>query len=151
MNSKEILSLSFEALIDRKVRSALTILMVVVGSTLMVALDGLTAGFGGYIEKQFSSLATNVLTLSTSQNIQQGPGFGGGPPAAPKIIFNSAVVSKVKSLPLVNDVVSIYSGQITLESEGKSNDVSVLSIDPQKILLIAPTLEIGRASCRERV
>ena len=147
MNAKETLLLSLGALNDRKVRTVLTILMVVVGSTLMVALDGLTGGFSAYIDKQFSSLATNVITLSTSQSLQSGPGdFGGGNPTAPKITFNSAVVSKIRSLPYVNDVVSIYSGQITLDSKGKSTDVSVLSIDPQKLFLIAPTLEFVAGS-----
>ena len=52
----EIYYLSFEALRDRKVRSFLTILMVVVGSSLMVALNGLTSGFGVFIEKPMSLL-----------------------------------------------------------------------------------------------
>jgi hypothetical protein len=43
--------------------------MVVVGSSLMVALDGLTAGFNAFIERQFNSLATNVLTLTNSQGV----------------------------------------------------------------------------------
>lgn len=45
MNVKEIFSLSFDALRERKTRSALTIMMVIVGSSLMVALNGMTAGF----------------------------------------------------------------------------------------------------------
>lgn len=147
MNKKEILSMSYHALTDRKVRSLLTILMVVVGSTLMVALNGLTAGFGTFIDKQFSSLATNVLTLTTTVSQQGGAGnFGGGIPATPKIVFNSFVVSKVRSLPLVSEVVPTYQGQITLESKGKSRDVSVLSIEPQKLSLIAPTLEFVEGS-----
>ena len=55
MNFKEILLLSFDALKERKVRSILTILMVVVGSSLMVALNGLGAGFGKFIDESFSS------------------------------------------------------------------------------------------------
>ncbi len=114
---------------------------------MMVALDGLTAGFGAYIDKQFSGLATNIITLSTSQSLQGGPGeIGGGAPIAPKITFNSAVVGKIKSLPFVNDVISTYSGQITLQSRGKSSDVTVLAIDPAKLFLMAPTLEFVKGS-----
>ena|SRR5947209_14219941 len=43
-NLKQIFILSFDALRERKARPALTILMVVVGSALMVALNGLGAG-----------------------------------------------------------------------------------------------------------
>ncbi len=145
MNIDDIYSLAIEALRDRKVRSALTIVMVVVGSALMVSLNGMTAGFSTFIDRQFSNLATNVLTLSSSQQGGQGPG-GGGTPSAPKITFNSAVVSKVRSLPFVDDVVPAYSGQVALESQGKNRNAFVFSIDPQKLLLIAPTLEMVEGS-----
>jgi hypothetical protein len=48
-NLKQIFILSFDALRERKVRSPLTILMVVVGSALMVALNGLSAGAADFI------------------------------------------------------------------------------------------------------
>ena len=43
-NLKQIFILSFDALRERKARSALTILMVVVGSALMIAINGMSAG-----------------------------------------------------------------------------------------------------------
>ena len=43
MNVIQIFSLSFDALRERKVRSALTVLMVVVGSALMTALRSVVA------------------------------------------------------------------------------------------------------------
>jgi putative ABC transport system permease protein len=146
MKIDEIYSHSFEALKDRKMRSALTILMVVVGTTLIVALNGLTAGFGGFIDRQFSNLATDVLTLSSSGGGGGSGGPGGGTPSAPRITFNSAVVNKISALPFVDDVIPAYTGQITLESQGKSITVSVFSIDPQKLLVIAPTLELVEGS-----
>jgi len=143
----EIYYLSFEALRDRKVRSFLTILMVVVGSSLMVALNGLTSGFGVFIEKQFSNLAANVLTLTNSQSGGFGGGAGGGgdrqptPSSGTTITFNAAVVTKLKSLPLINDVIPTYQGRVTLESQGRERSVSVFSVAPEKLLTIAPTLQ----------
>ena len=43
LNIKEIFILSFESLSDRKVRSILTILMVMVGSALLIAVGGIGA------------------------------------------------------------------------------------------------------------
>ena len=43
MDFRDILSLSFDALKERKVRSALTIVMVMVGSSLLVAVNGIGA------------------------------------------------------------------------------------------------------------
>ncbi|AIC16978.1 ABC transporter permease [Nitrososphaera viennensis] len=151
MKIDDIYYLSFEALRDRKVRSALTILMVVVGSSLMVALNGLTAGFGVFIEKQFSNLASNVLTLTNSGGGGTFVGGGGGgvvisaggqpQSSGTTVTFNAAVVTKVKTLPLVNDVIPTYTGRVTLESQGRERSVSVFSIDPDKLVTIAPTIQ----------
>lgn len=154
MKIDEIYYLSFEALRDRKARSILTILMVVVGSSLMVALNGLTAGFGVFIERQFNNLAANVLTLTNSlgggNNFGGGGGGviigGGGAPSGTTITFNSAVATKIKSLPLVDDVIPVYQGRISLESQGMTRSVSVFSVDPDKLLTVAPTLEMADGS-----
>lgn len=145
MNIVQIFSLSFDALRERKVRSALTVLMVVVGSSLMVALNGLGAGFGAFIDEQFSQLAPNIIFVTSAQAEDSGP-FGGGPPPAPKITLNEAVVSRIRSLPFVDEVIPSYQAQITLESRGKSKDTTVFSIDPQKLYVIAPTIEFIEGS-----
>jgi putative ABC transport system permease protein len=116
----------------------------------MVALDGLSAGISNFVSDQFNKLAPNVLFVSSaqgSQNAASGFGLGGnGPPPAPKITLNSAVVSKLKSLPYVSDVVPTYQAQITLVSSGKSLNSGVFSIDPSKLYVIAPTLQFEPGS-----
>jgi putative ABC transport system permease protein len=148
MNIKEIFLLSFDALKERKVRSILTILMVVVGSSLMVALNGLGAGFGKFIDESFSMLAPNILFVSSAQQDESAstPFGGGGPPPVPKITLNSAVETRIRSLPFVSDVISSYQGQVLLESSGKTLSTSVFSIDPAKLYTIAPTLEFEEGS-----
>src|ERR1051326_3639002 len=141
MNLLQIFSLSFDALRERKVRSALTVLMVVVGSGLMVALNGLGAGFGDFINNQFSKLAANVLFVTSAQSSNTSPFGGGGPPPAPKITLNEVVVSRIRSLPFVDDVIPSYQGQVSLKSQGKTIQTTVFSIDPQKLYVIAPTIK----------
>ena len=51
-NFKQIFVLSFDALRERKARSGLTILMVLVGSALMVAFNGMSAGQTAVVNKQ---------------------------------------------------------------------------------------------------
>lgn len=145
MNILQIFSLSFDALRERKTRSALTVLMVVVGSALMTALNGLGAGFGAFIDEQFSQLAPNIMFVTSAQQENTGP-FGGGPPPAPKITLNEAVVSRISSLPFVDEVIPSYQAQVTLESRGRSEDTTVFSIDPQKLYVIAPTLTFVEGS-----
>src|SRR5262249_50068685 len=128
MSASQILLLAFDALRERKTRTALTVLMVVVGSSLMVALNGLGAGFGDFINNQFNKLAANVLFVSSAQASNNGP-LGSGPAPAPKITLNEVVVNRIKQLPLVSDVIPAYTGQITLKSQGKSIATTVFSID----------------------
>src|SRR5919108_655039 len=136
-NFRQIFLLSFDALKERKARSALTILMVVVGSALMVALNGLSAGAVDFINKQLNFLAPNVILVSPGQI-----GFHGGPSAPPTIVFNAEVVNRIKSLPFVQDVVPAYQGQLQLDAQGNILNSQVVSTDPTKIYLIAPSMQL---------
>jgi putative ABC transport system permease protein len=146
MQIKEVFLFAFEALRDRKVRSILTILMVVVGSSLLVAVSGLGAGFTFFFNKQFENLAPNVLFISSSQQNLQAGGLSGGPPPAPKIVLNSAVMNRINSLPSVNEVIPSFQAEITLISQDESRTTTAFSIDPTKLLLITPTLEFEEGS-----
>jgi putative ABC transport system permease protein len=143
MDIREIFILSLDALKERKVRSILTILMVMAGSSLLVAVNGFSAGFEKFFNNQFSNLAPNILFVSSVQQAENGsPVGGGGTPTAPKITLNAAVIERLRSLPFIDEIIPSYQAEITLESQGESKDNSVLSIDPQKIFVIAPTLEL---------
>jgi putative ABC transport system permease protein len=151
MQIKEISRLAFEALRERKTRSILTILMVVVGSSLMVSISGLSGGFSVFTEKQFANLAPNVLFVSSAQELSSrgGGGFGiggGGPPATPKVALTSVVVSNIKNLPNVSDAIPSYRGQLTLEGKGKSTTIAVFAMDLQKIYAIVPNAEFDEGS-----
>ena len=135
-NYKQILILSLDALRERKLRSALTILMVVAGGALMVALNGMSAGNMAFIIKQFNSLAPNVMFVSSGQHGFRGPS---GPPT---IIINLQVVNRIKSLPYVQETVPAYRGQLQLNAQGSTQNVPVIAMDPSKISLILPTLQL---------
>src|SRR5437868_8214921 len=124
MNIKETFIFSFESLMDRKLRTILTILMVMSGSALLVAVSGIGASFTDSFNKQFSNLAPSILFISSSQQAQGGggggPGIGGSAPAPPKITLNSAVVNRIHSLPFVSDVISTYRGSVTVQSQSES-------------------------------
>lgn len=105
--------------------------MVIVGSALMVALNGMSAGQATFLNKQLNSLAPNVIFVSSGQN-----GFRSGASSTPTIDLNSEVVNRLKSLPYVQDVVPSYLGQLELNAQGNILNAQVLSMDPQKIYLI---------------
>ncbi len=140
-NIKQIFILSFDALKDRKARSALTILMVVVGSALMVALNSMSAGQASFLNKQMNSLAPNILFVTTGQN-----GFRGGSSATPTIVINTQVVNRLKSLPFVQEAVPAYHGSLKLNAQGNIANSQIIAMDPQKVKLINPSLQLVEGS-----
>ena len=85
MKVTETFRISFKALGDRKVRTSLTILMVIVGSSLMVTLNGIVAGLGQFATDVFNRLAPNLLfitSIPTDDSVQgDDDGDNGGPPS----------------------------------------------------------------------
>jgi putative ABC transport system permease protein len=149
LNVKEIFGLSLGAIKERKVRSALTILMVLVGSSLLVAVNAFGAGFSDFFNKQFANLAPNILFVSSVQQDQDDGGGGIGsvaPPPSAKITLNAAVESRIRSLPFVSQVIPSYQGEISIQSGSESKSFSVLSMDPSQLFVISPTLELMEGS-----
>ncbi|MGH9973258.1 MAG: ABC transporter permease [Nitrososphaeraceae archaeon] len=147
MDIKEIIVLSFDALKERKMKSILTIVMVMVGSSLMVAVGGISAGFSDFFNKQISNLAANIIFINPAQ-VEQGGGGGPatGPPPTAKITLNAAVESRLGSLPFVEDVIPSYQAQVTLQSQGDSKEYRVFSMAPEKLTVLSPTLEFVEGS-----
>ena len=120
------------------------------GSSLLVAVNSFGASFSELFNKQFRNLAPNILFISSSQSSQAGGPGGGGPeentPTESKITLNAAVVNRIKSLPFVEDVIPSYRSSVTLQSQSETKTDAVLSIDPAKLLVIAPTLEFTEGS-----
>ena len=135
MNPKDLFLLSFEALVDRKIRTLLTILMVVLGCSLVVILNGLSAGQAAFLEKQFNTLAANVIFVSSGQR-----GFRDAS-ASNSIIINSVVLGKIQALPLVIDAIPQYTGSVTLNSQGNTLRASITAMNPTKLTVELPNLE----------
>jgi putative ABC transport system permease protein len=144
MDIIKITQLAFDALRERKVRSILTILMVTTGTSLLIAVNGLTTGFLVFADKQFSMLAPNVIFVSPAPT--QSSGLGGGPPQAPKIVLTSVVVDRIKNLPAVSDVIPNYTGVVSIESRGKVQNARIFAQDITKIYSIAPGIEFEEGS-----
>jgi len=142
MNPKDLFLLSFEALVDRKVRTILTILMVVLGSSLVVILNGLSAGQADFLQKQFNTLAANVLFVGSGQRSLSS--FA--PPSSNSIIINNVILSKIKSLPNVLDAIPVYTGSAQIDSQGNTQRVSITAIDPSKLPVELPNLQYVEGS-----
>ncbi|WP_165776428.1 ABC transporter permease [Candidatus Nitrosotalea bavarica] len=137
MNPRDLFLLSFEALVDRKVRTLLTILMVVLGSSLVVVLNGLSAGQAAFLEQQFNTLAANVLFVGSGQRSLSSYATS----TSNSITINDVIVQKLKTLPNVSDVIPEYTGSVQMNSQGNVQRASITAIDPSKLSVELPNVQ----------
>lgn len=135
MRFADIFSLSFEALVDRKIRTVLTVLMVILGSSLVVVLDGLSAGQSAFLEKQFSALADNVIFVSSGRHSYRSES------STASLIINNVIVDKIRTLPFVQDASPSYSGSFQIDAQGNIQQVRVHAMVPTKVSEILPNVE----------
>lgn len=127
MRLYDVFHLSFNAFKERKVRSALTILMVVIGASLVTALRGMTAGTYHYVVGQFSLLGANVIIVLPSS-----PGFKLTQGVRERIITRPGVVEAV---PFIQQTVLASVG-------GESKRIFLIGIEQSKLPLIFPSLSL---------
>lgn len=135
MNLLAIISFAFNALKDRKVRSALTILMVVIGASLMVSLNGMSAGMNVFIENQFSKFTPNLMII-TPAPIVIGPG---GEQTNP-IKLNDRTVNNLKQVPNVVEAFPTITYSVNFKSGSQSMPIMVVGLDQSKAHYIAPNI-----------
>ncbi len=143
MNFSEIAGLSFGALKERKLRTVLTIIMVMIGASLITSLDGLGGGIDNYISDQLNTLGANVLIISPSE--ASGGGFG--PPAnRPETKLTSQTVRTIERVLGIEDVVPFYRGSATLKSGSEERGISIVGMDQSKLNHITPKLSLESGS-----
>ena len=131
---------STRAIRERKLRSGLTVLMVLLGAMLLTGLNGLGGGFSYNIEKEFEALAPDVITLTRSP-IVSGPGEDPDEPdPAPPVELNLETLKSVRRINGVVEVIPSFREGLQIEYAGKSQTTSIIGINPQKLTFVLPGL-----------
>ncbi len=119
MNLSDILFLSYKDLREKKVRTALTIVMVVIGVASIVALVSLTEGISASISSELSSLGPTTILVSSAGTSSSG--------------FTAATVAEMESLPNVTTALPVLTGSATLRSGTENTSVTIIGMDPQDL------------------
>ena len=102
-------------LIEKKSRTLLTVVMVVIGIAAIIALISQTQGISISIQKSLNSLGpTSIILMST--------GSSG---------FSSAQADQILSLPNVSSVIPIIEGSANLVGPNQNSSVTVMGISSQ--------------------
>ncbi len=126
-----LISLSYEALKERRLRAALTILMVVMGGSLIVAVEGISTGTVTYINQAFSTLGANLLIVT---------------PRGADFQIDDRVVREFSDFSGVLDVVPFVQEISVVISRSESQSIIVVGLDQSKLGLIFPTISVEAGS-----
>ncbi len=115
MKLGDVLWMGSRDLIEKKSRTLLTVVMVVIGIAAIIALISQTQGISLSIQKSLNSLGpTSIILMST------------GPSG-----FTSAQAAQILSLPNVSSVIPILEGSANLVSPNQNSSVTVMGISSQ--------------------
>jgi putative ABC transport system permease protein len=118
MDIRDILWLSYKDLNEKKIRTALTIIMVIIGVAAIVALTSVTAGISKSISSSLESLGPTSIILTSSSATG----------------FTVSDVSTIASLKNVTSVTPILSGEANIYAGNQNTSATIIGVTPQGLL-----------------
>jgi putative ABC transport system permease protein len=111
MTTAPVLKIAVRALLRNKIRSALTMLGIIIGVASVIAMVGLGQGAQKQVQDQISSMGTNMLIVSAGSQRMSGGVRGGGGTASTLTVDDAEAIA---SLPSVLDVSPSVTAPVTL-------------------------------------
>ena len=139
MQLADMFKLAYKALLDRKIRSVLTILGITVGSAIILALIASSSGLNAGVTSNIEKAGANVLTIRNS-----GGFFESG--SSNTYQLSQQDVNYLKSVPGVIGVYPYYSYSATVNNGGSSLQASVVGIDLSALPILNKGLAVAEGS-----
>ncbi len=131
MKFQDTTRLGFKGLSDKKVRTALTVLMVVIGVAAIVGLVSLTTGIQVSITNSLSSLGPTSIIVT---------------PSSASTIITQADVARLSTLPGVQTVIPIIDSRLDLMTTTPPTSVSVIGISNEGIVSLLGSVKLVQGS-----
>jgi putative ABC transport system permease protein len=142
MHTSDIFKLAFKALRDRKLRSFLTILGIMIGSAIILALIASSSGLSAGVQSQVGKIGANTLTVSSARQF-----FGGGSSSGQSYQLSEQDVSTIESFQGVSDVIPYYSQRATVSYGSNSiGDAELIGVDPSALFTMYNQLSLYSGS-----
>jgi putative ABC transport system permease protein len=143
MDFREAIALAVEMLAANRVRTALTMLGVVIGVAAIILLVSVGEGATAYITRELVGLGTNLLIITPGKTQSSG---GFHPPVGStvrKLTYEDAVALRRRT-GLLTDAVPIVLGTGKVRYLGVSRDTSVVGVTPEFQRVRHLYVEIGQ-------
>ena len=127
----DFLILAFRALKERKLRSALTVLMVIIGASLLVSINGLSNGTKDFVNKEFYKFGTNMIVVT-----RRGGDFE----------IKDWFVDELKKIDGVEEVIPLIQTYAQIYYQGEYRTVFVTGIEQSKLHYIYRGLDVEEGS-----
>ena len=127
MSFYESVRVAMLALAANKLRSALTMLGIIIGVSAVIALMSIGRGVEKFFVEQFTSLGANLLYVFPGQ-LSEGPPRSGGRDRGVLTLSDSYAIANPLRVPDVIAVAPEVSGNALIARAGKDMDVSVSGV-----------------------
>jgi putative ABC transport system permease protein len=135
----DMFKLAYKALVDRKIRSVLTILGITVGSAIILALIASSSGLNAGITANIQKTGANILTIRNA-----GGFFSAG--STNTYQLSQTDITYLKSLPSVVGVYPYYSYGASVVSGGSTLSASVIGIDLSALPILYNGLTVAEGT-----
>jgi putative ABC transport system permease protein len=139
MQVLDMFKLASKALLDRKIRSVLTILGITVGSAIILALIASSSGLNAGITSNIEKTGANVLTLRNS-----GGFFESG--STNSYQLSQQDIDYLKTIPGVTGAYPFYSYSATIGSGGTSVRATLVGIDLTALPVLYKGLSVAEGN-----
>jgi putative ABC transport system permease protein len=142
MNPVETILISIKALRDHKLRSGLTALGIIIGTSATIAMLAVGAGARAQVAAQVQSLGSNLLIIVSGNINQAGVKLGAG--ATPTLTDEDAAAIE-REVPSVQVTSSVVSGKIQIVAEAANWATLIYTVDFGYLEARDWELETGRS------
>lgn len=123
----DIFELAFKSLLDRKMRSALTIVGIMIGAAIIVALIASSNGLDAGISASMGKIGANTLVINSAMNFVTGGSQSQYQLSQNDVTTLSVMSGVAQVIPYYNKMVTITVGGTTIQGEIEGIDLSKLS------------------------
>jgi putative ABC transport system permease protein len=131
MRPYDVFRMAFKALRDRKLRSALTISGIVIGTALIVALIASTRGLTASVQSQIEKTGVTTITVM---------------PSSPRTPITDDDINTVKEIEGVKDVIPYFSSRMSIRYGSETISVVLYGLEPDKLNLLFKGLSIANGT-----
>jgi putative ABC transport system permease protein len=140
----ETLHTAYDAIRTRRMRSALTMLGILIGIAAVMLTVGLGQGAQAQVASQIDALGSNLLIVTPGSSTQVGGIRGGRGSATTLTTADAAVLSDTHVVPDVAAVAPVSTSSQSVVANGQNWTTSIVGTTPQWPVVRARSTDSGR-------